>query len=209
MIALYARVSTTEHNQNPETQLVALRKWAELQGRDDYTTYVDHASGKNLQRPAWARMTKTWRTGVIDTVAVVRLDRAFRSMVDMHNVLAELEGRGIRFAAATQDLDTSTPAGKLLVNLLGSFAEFERDLIVERVKEGLARAKKEGVKLGRPKKVSDRRLLATLKESLTIRATAKRLGMAPSSVSGRVRKTPAGFELVASHSKTIVRKTGV
>jgi len=209
MIALYARVSTTDHNQNPKTQLVALRKWVELQGRDDFITYTDYASGKNLQRPAWARMTKTWRTGAIDTVAVVRLDRAFRSMVDMHNVLAELDARGIRFAAATQDLDTSTPAGKLLVNLLGSFAEFERDLIVERVKEGLARAKRDGKKLGRPKKVSDRRLMATLATGITIRSAAAKLGIAPSSISGRVRKTPGGFELVGPLSKNNVRKTGV
>jgi len=151
MIALYARVSTKDKNQDPELQLGILRAWAERQGRDDYATYVDIASGKDLNRPSWRRMRETWRTGVIDTVAVVRLDRAFRSIVDMHATLDELNGRGIRFAAATQDLDTQTPAGKLLLNILASMAEFERDLIIERVNEGIANARKNGVRLGRPK----------------------------------------------------------
>jgi DNA invertase Pin-like site-specific DNA recombinase len=199
MIALYARVSTKGHDQDPETQLGILRAWAERQGRTDYATYVDYASGKDLKRPAWERMAKTWRTGVIDTVAVLRLDRAFRSVSDMHSVFAELEGRGIRFAAVTQEIDISTPVGKLLVNVLGSVAEFERDLIIERVREGLERAKREGKKLGRPRKVSDRRLLATLKHTGSIRAAARALSVSPGTLSRRVRKTPAGFELVGSN----------
>ncbi len=151
MIALYARVSTKDKNQDPQLQLGILRAWAERQGRADYVEYVDYASGKDLNRPSWRRMVETWRTGVVDTVAVVRLDRAFRSIVSMHHTLDELSGRGIRFAAATQDLDTQTPAGKLLLNILASMAEFERDLIIERVNEGIANARKNGVRLGRPK----------------------------------------------------------
>lgn len=191
MIALYARVSTKDKNQDPQLQLGILRAWAERQGRDDFIQYVDYASGKDLNRPAWRRMVATWRTGVIDTVAVVRLDRAFRSIVSMHNTLAELDGRGIRFAAATQELDTQTPAGKLLLNILASMAEFERDLIIERVNEGISNARKNGVRLGRPKsRLSPNRANRLLQEhSGDYQAAAAAAKVSESTLRRRIRES--------------------
>ncbi len=162
--AIYARTSTRDKGQDPETQLVALRDWADRQNVE-VTEYVDQASGKDLNRPAWKRLTTDWRAGRIDTIAVVRLDRAFRSIVDMHLCFSEWDGRGIRFAAITQPVDTGTSIGKLLTNILGSFAEFERDLISERVHEGLDRARKAGKRLGRPKtRISPKRAARVLEE---------------------------------------------
>ena len=148
--ALYARVSTRDKEQNPETQLLVLRDWAERQGLET-TEYVDYASGKDLNRPAWQALTKDWGKGKIDVVVVLRLDRAFRSIVDMHNCFDEWEGRGIRFASITQPIDTGTATGKLMVNVLAAFAEFEREIASERIREGQARARKEGKKFGRAK----------------------------------------------------------
>jgi DNA invertase Pin-like site-specific DNA recombinase len=148
--AIYARVSTKDHEQNPETQLVQLRDWADRQDVE-YQEYVDYASGGNLDRPAWKQLTTDWQRHKIDTIAVVRLDRAFRSVVDMHNCLAEWEARRVRFVSLTQPVDTGTPAGRLLVTMLGAVAEFERDMIRERVRDGLARAKRQGTRLGRPR----------------------------------------------------------
>ncbi len=107
--AIYARVSTRDKGQDPETQLVALRDRADRQNVE-VTEYVNQASGKNLNRPEWKRLTDNWRAGRIDTIAVLRLDRAFRSVVDMHNCLSEWKGRGIRFASIKQPVDTATPA---------------------------------------------------------------------------------------------------
>lgn len=197
MTALYARVSTREHSQNPETQLVALRDWASRQN-DEYIEYVDLASGKDLNRPEWKRLTADWRAGQIHTIAVLRLDRAFRSVADMHSCFAEWEGRRIRFTGITQPIDTGTPVGKLLTTMLGAVAEFERDLISERVREGLARVKREGKKLGRPRKVDDRRLLDTAKRIRSTRGAAIELGISLGTMSRRVRKTKSGFELVSS-----------
>lgn len=187
--ALYARVSTKDKTQNPETQLIQLRDWAQRQNVDA-TEYVDLASGKDLNRPAWKQLTEDWRHGRIDTIAVVRLDRAFRSVSDMHNCLSEWDGRGIRFASITQPVDTGTPTGKLLTTVLGAVAEFERDLTTERVKEGLARARKAGKRLGRPKaRLSAARAQKVLDEHQgNAEEAAKALGVSKATFYRRLKK---------------------
>jgi len=192
MIAIYARVSTAHQGQELETQLLPLRDWVAAQGRDDFGIYTDYASGSNLDRPGWNRLSKAWRRGVIDTVAVLRLDRAFRSVVDMHSVMAELEGRGIRFAVITQPIDTATPVGKLLVTVLGGVAEFESDLISERVKEGLARAVRQGKKLGRPRTALDLEDVITALMSYGNKDdAAESLGVSVPTLNRRIRENPA------------------
>jgi len=196
LIALYARVSTKDQGQELETQLQPLRDWAAAQGRGDglYNIYTDQASGADLDRPGWQRLTNDWRKGFIDTVAVLRLDRAFRSVVDMHNVLSELDGRGIRFAAITQPIDTGTPVGKLLITVLGGVAEFERDMISERVKEGLARAKRQGIKLGRKRKpLSPERAAIYLEKFGNPAAAAAALGVSRSTLYNRIKERPTNL----------------
>ena len=192
MIALYARVSTKDQGQELETQLQPLRDWVAAQGRDDFNVYTDQASGTDLDRPGWRRLSKTWRTGIIDTVAVLRLDRAFRSVTDIHNVLAELDGRGIRFAVITQPIDTGTAIGKLLITVLGGVAEFEADLISERVKEGLARAKRQGKKLGRPRTDLDLEdVITALMSYGNKEEAAEYLGVSVPTLNRRIRENPA------------------
>jgi len=189
LIALYARVSTRDKNQNPETQLIQLREWAQRQGAE-FTEFVDLARGKDLNRPAWKDLTTEWRKGRIDTIAVVRLDRAFRSVTDMHSCFDEWDGRGIRFASITQPVDTGTPTGKLLTTVLGAVAEFERDLTTERVKEGLARARRDGKKLGRPKtRLSPARAARVLDEhDGDAGQAAKSLGVSKATFYRRLKK---------------------
>jgi len=192
MIALYARVSTKDQGQELETQLQPLRDWATAQGRGGQVLiFTDHASGRDTKRPGWRSMEHHWRKGVIDTIAVLRLDRAFRSVVDVHNVLAELEGRGIRFAAITQPIDTGTPVGKLLITVLGGVAEFERDMISERVKEGLARATRQGIKLGRKRKpLSPERAAIYLEKFGNPEDAATALGVSRSTLYSRIKERP-------------------
>ena len=150
-VALYARVSTRDKDQNPETQLYALRNYAAQRGWEIVVEYVDQASATDLRgRTAWRDLLEDVRTGGIDLVLVTKLDRAFRSSKDTYDNLAYLDQHKVGFIATTQPIDTSTSTGKLLLGVLAAVAEFERALIVERTLEGLSRAKAQGKRLGRP-----------------------------------------------------------
>ncbi len=149
-VAIYARVSTRDHGQDPELQLVPLREWAAAHG-GRITEYVDLASAADLRgRTAWRRLLDDARHHRLDTVAVWKLDRAFRSSLEAASTLEELHRLGVDFASITQDIDTTTPAGKLLFSILAAVAEMERDLIVERVREGMKNAQRKGARIGRP-----------------------------------------------------------
>ena len=150
-VALYARVSTRDKDQDPETQLYALRNYAAQRGWEIVVEYVDQASATDLRgRTAWRDLLEHVRTGGIDLVLVTKLDRAFRSSKDTYDNLAYLDQHKVGFIATTQPIDTSTSTGKLLLGVLAAVAEFERALIVERTLEGLSRAKAQGKRLGRP-----------------------------------------------------------
>jgi len=149
-IALYARVSTTE--QTPEPQLYALREYARARGLEIADEYVDHGiSGSRARRPALDRMMADARRRRIDAVAVVKLDRLGRSLVHLLNLTGELEALGVDLISLDDGLDTSTPAGRLFFAIRGAFAEYERSLIVERTRAGLAAARRRGAKIGRPR----------------------------------------------------------
>ena len=150
-VAPYARVSTRDKDQDPETQLYALRDYAAQRGWEIVVEYVDQASATDLRgRTAWRDLLEHVRTGGIDLVLVTKLDRAFRSSKDTYDNLAYLDQHKVGFIATTQPIDTSTSTGKLLLGVLAAVAEFERALIVERTLEGLSRAKAQGKILGRP-----------------------------------------------------------
>ncbi len=157
-VALYARVSTRDKEQDPETQLYALRAYAAQQGWQIVQEYVDQASATDLRgRVAWRELMEHVRRGGFDLVLVLKLDRAFRSAKDTYDHLAYIDSHKVGFAAATQPIDTTTSTGKLLLGVLAAVAEFERALIVERTKEGLARAKSQGKRLGRPPGSKDKK----------------------------------------------------
>ena len=148
--ALYARVSTIDKDQNPETQLRALRAFCEAQGYEIAGEYVDNASAVDTKgRTAWRDLFN--KSGSYDVLAVMKIDRAWRSVVMMLHDLDELDRRGKLFVAITQPIDTRTSVGRLSLNILSAVAEFERELISERTLEGLARARAEGQTLGRPR----------------------------------------------------------
>jgi DNA invertase Pin-like site-specific DNA recombinase len=130
----YARVSTPD--QDPQMQVQALIK----AGCDPQHVHEEVASGVKRERPMLERALKDARRG--DTFVVWKLDRMGRSLLDLINKLAELERRGIAFRSLTEGIDTSTPGGRLIMHVMASLAQFERDLIVERTRAGI-RAKKE------------------------------------------------------------------
>jgi len=157
-VALYARVSTKDTEQTPDSQLYFLRDYAAQRGWQIVREYVDMASATNLRdRRGWRELLEHVRRGGMDLVLVAKLDRAFRSANDTYDNLAYLDRHNVAFVAATQPIDTTTSTGKLLLGVLAAVAEFERALIVERTLAGLDRARKQGTKLGRPKGSKDKR----------------------------------------------------
>ncbi len=150
--ALYARVST--HNgQTPENQLRELRAVAKRHGWKVVTTYTDEgisgAKGRD-KRPGLDALLKGVARKEFDVVAAWSVDRLGRSLQDLIGTLNELKAKNVDLYLHKQGLDTATPAGKAMFQMLGVFAEFEREIIAERIHAGLARAKEQGTKSGKP-----------------------------------------------------------
>ena len=152
MVALYARVSTD--GQTTENQLQELRKVAKRNGWQIAKEYVDHgisgAKGRD-QRPAYDEMLKAVTRKEIDVVVSWSVDRLGRSLQHLIGFLDELQSKKVNLFLHQQGIDTGTPAGKMLFQMLGVFAEFERAMIKERINAGLTRARAQGKTLGRPK----------------------------------------------------------
>lgn len=161
--ALYARVSTTLLGQNPEMQLAELREYAARRGWEVISEYVDYASGAKDSRPSLNRLMSDARRRKFDVIAVWKLDRFGRSLRHLVNSMAEFEALGIAFVSLRDNLDLSTPAGRLMFQIIGAMAEFERGLIAERVRAGLQHARATGKRLGRPKVVVDAKRIAALR----------------------------------------------
>src|SRR5438445_1863068 len=187
--ALYGRVSTGE--QSTEGQLQALRRYAEARGWGSQE-FVDHGvSGAKERRPALDRLVKAARARQIDIVAVTKLDRLARSTHHLVSLGRELAALGVDLVVLDQHIDTTTPTGRLLFHMLAAIAEFERDLIRERVKAGLERAKAKGVRLGRPTaRISEARLQMLQEERLPIGQIARQLGVSRATVRRRLRALP-------------------
>jgi len=178
-IALYARVSTSSGHQDPEMQLRELREYAERRGWEVTETYTDTGiSGSKDSRPALNRLMADACQRRFDGILVWKLDRFGRSLRHLVNSLAELEALGVAFVSLRDNLDLSTPSGRLMFQIIGAMAEFERALIQERVKAGLRNARAKGRRLGRPRADVSETQIADLRHSgASWRAVAKELGV--------------------------------
>src|SRR4051794_26537023 len=179
-VALYARVST--NGQTIENQLHELHSVAERHGWQIVETFADEgisgAKGRD-KRPAFDAMLRVVARKEVDLVAAWSVDRLGRSLQDLVGMLGELHAKGVDLYLHQQGIDTTTPGGKALFQMMGVFAEFERAMIVERVNAGLARAKAQGAKLGRPRLPGgkEQAIRDELAAGLSIRATAQKLGV--------------------------------
>lgn len=192
--ALYARVSTTGHGQDVGLQLDELRQVAAQRGWSVVEEFVDEGiSGAKASRPALDRMMEAARLGKIDVVAVWKLDRLGRSLANLLSTLDELGHHGVGFVSLRDaGIDTTSPAGRLLLQLMGAFAEFERGLIRERVKAGVDRARAKGVKFGRSKvEVDLRPALLMLDGGLGLKATASALRVSTTTLRRRLEEAGA------------------
>ncbi|MCB9361893.1 recombinase family protein [Candidatus Woesearchaeota archaeon] len=149
--AIYCRVSTSE--QHTDNQRIRLEEYAKRQGFL-FETYVETQSSRKT-RPIKANVLNKLRLREYDGVIIWKLDRWARSLQELTLEIEELYKKGISFISLSDNIDLTTATGRLQFQILGAFAEFERNLIRERTLEGLARAKKQGKRLGRPKGKKD------------------------------------------------------
>ena len=151
MVSLYARVSTLDKGQDPETQLVQLRQYAQARNFEVITEFIDYASGTSEDRTQYKLMMAAAKKRKIDVVLVWRYDRFARSTQALVNALKEFQNLGIDFISYQENIDTTTPTGELIFHVMASLAQFESSLISQRVKAGMARAKAQGKLISRPK----------------------------------------------------------
>ena len=162
--AIYARVSTANNGQDPRVQTRDLGEFCERRGWTLVPEYVDVGiSGTKEKRPALDRLMADAHHRKFDVVVVWRFDRFARSVSHLLRALETFQALGIEFVSLSEQMDTSTPTGKMVFTVLGAVAELERSLIVERVKAGLRNARAKGKTLGRPRAVVDARKIATLR----------------------------------------------
>ena len=152
--ALYMRVSTVD--QHPETQLLDLRQLAAQRGFEIVAEYTDRISGVKARRPGLDQMMREARRGRFDVLLVWACDRIARSTRHFLEVLDELNRLNIEFVSFREQIDTGGPLGRAIVVIIGAIAELERNLIVERVRAGMRRARLEGRSIGRPSLELDR-----------------------------------------------------
>jgi len=181
--ALYARVSTANHGQDVDMQLRELREYCERRGLEIAREYTDTASGAKDSRPELNRLMADAKQRRFDAVCVWKLDRFGRSLRHLVNALADLESLGVCFISIKDNLDLSTPSGRLMFQIIGAMAEFERALIQERVKAGLRNARAKGRKLGRPRLTVNAVKIESLRsQGRSVREIAEELGYSRSLV---------------------------
>ncbi len=192
-VALYARVSTKNNGQDPETQLIALREYASARKLAVFAEYVDVGiSGSKDSRPALNKLMADARKRRFDTVLVARFDRFARSTRHLVLALEEFNALGVDFISLSESVDTSTPMGKMVYTVIAAVAELERSLIRERVVMGLQRAKAQGKRLGRPSgtKANVRKIQKLKSQGLSIRRIASEMNISKSTISRLLNTVP-------------------
>lgn len=182
-VALYARVSIL-NGQNPENQLGELREYASRRGWEVIDEYVDAGvSGSKDSRPSLNRLMSHAHQRKFDGICVWKLDRFGRSLKHLVTAISELEALGVTFISLKDNWDLSTPSGRLMFQIVGAMAEFERELIRERIRAGMRRRKLEGYVLGRaPLNVDHKAIVADRVRGMSLTQVARKYSVSRATV---------------------------
>lgn len=208
-VALYCRVSTGNQSTGLEAQVRALRDYCTRNNITDYLIYEDeNQSGVKQSRPALGRMMKDVREGLIEKVIVYSFSRYARSVTHLLRALEEFKKMEVGFVSITESIDTNTPLGSAVFTILGAVAQLERDLIAERVRNGLANAKAKGIRIGRLK-TRDSDLIRKLRASgMTFRDIAKIAKCSSGAVAAEMRAMKKEvLTFVDGKSKDVIENT--
>lgn len=186
-VAVYLRVSTQD--QRTDMQRDELLQFVESRGWNVFQVYSDKATGTNGNRTELKQLMQDARLRKFDVVCVWKLDRFFRSLKDLLVTISEFQALGIEFIALRDQIDLTTPVGRLTLQVLGCLGEFEASLIKSRVVAGLAQAKKRGVKLGRPQVVDLARVTKLKAEGYSLSQIAKMLNVSKTAVHNTLKKS--------------------
>ena len=180
-VAIYGRVSTLDKGQDVTMQTHELREYSVRRGWEIAGGYVDAGiSGAKESRPELNRLMADAKLRKFDAVAVWKLDRFGRSLKHLVTALADLESLGIAFVSLRDGFDLSTPSGRLMFQIIGAMGEFERNLIRERVRAGMAHARAKGRKMGRTARVVDMTVVAARRSAgESLRSIARDMRVSP------------------------------
>jgi DNA invertase Pin-like site-specific DNA recombinase len=198
-VAIYARVSSL-NGQNPETQLIELREYASRRAWEVTGEYVDSGvSGSKDSRPSLNRLMAHAQQRRFDAILVWKLDRFGRSLRHLVTTLAELEALGVTFVSLKDSWDLSTPSGRLMFQIIGAMAEFERELIRERIRAGMRRRRLEGLPMGRAPLAIDREgLVRDRRAGMSLTKVAKKYGCSRASVVRLAREAMEASQVAGS-----------
>ena len=196
LAAIYARVSTLNGGQDPTMQTRELEEYCQRRGWEVFDCYIDNGvSGKKDSRPQLNRMMQDAYERRFSVVVVWRFDRFARSVSHLLRALETFNALGVQFVSLSEQVDTSTPTGKMVFTVLGAVAELERNLIVERVRAGLRHARAKGKRLGRPKKLVDAAQIISLRAAgNSWRTIAKRMGVSVGTVFAAAQRIPEAID---------------
>lgn len=184
--AIYARVSTSE--QSCEIQVKELQDFALRRGWAVSVVFEEKMSGTTANRPQLKQLQKLVAERKIDIVLTWKLDRLFRSLRDLLTTLQHWSEVGVEFISLRDNVDLTTSSGRLMMQLLGAFGEFEAALIRERVRSGIANAKTKGIKLGRPSVTVDTKLIESLlNNGLTYKQISQKLNISTGTIANKIK----------------------
>jgi DNA invertase Pin-like site-specific DNA recombinase len=209
-VVLYARVSDPrDGRQHPEIQLSDLRQYAAQRTWTVVQEYMDRISGAKDSRPALNQLMADAKRGRFELVMVWKLDRLGRSLRHLVNTLAEFKALDISLVSLRESLDLTTPMGKAMFGMIGVMAEFERELIRERVSAGMRNAQSRGVQVGRPRLAVDDRINELRASGLSYRRIASELGVSLPTVWKRLSQTHRDRLAVTRGLETSVRDQSI
>lgn len=186
--AVYLRVSTQD--QSTDAQRQEINSFIQAKRYKNIRIYEDKATGTNNNRPMLRKLLQDCNSRQVGIVICYKLDRFFRSLKDLINTLQQLDELKIAFIALKDNVDLSTPSGRLMMHMIGAFAEFEASLIQERVKSGLKAAKARGIVLGRPRLYESTIPRLMRKQGHSIREISRKLGIPKSTVNDLIKTKP-------------------
>jgi putative DNA-invertase from lambdoid prophage Rac len=186
-VGIYLRVSTSD--QSTDLQRRELEAHAVSRGWTDLTWFEDKATGTNVNRPQFRRIMVEARARRLDIIVVWKLDRFARSLRDLILNLQELTDLGVAFVSMRDQIDLSTSTGRLMLHMIGAFAQFEADMIRDRVNAGIAAAKANGTRFGRPPRLDPARAHELRSQGWSLSRIARELGTSKSAVSKVLRKS--------------------
>jgi DNA invertase Pin-like site-specific DNA recombinase len=206
--ALYIRVSSID--QNPEMQLRDLEQFIAARGWELHKIYQDQLTGTNSQRPALQTLLADARRRKVDIIVCWKLDRFFRSLKDLVNTLTELNEIGVGFCSFNDPgVDMTTPTGRLLVHLIGAFAEFEASLTRMRCRAGIENARAKGKHLGRPRRIDRDQVVALRQQGFSLREIANAIGATKAGVSKTLKNVSHQTQIKKPSHPSLLHVTGI